>query len=276
MSHGQPVVACMLALMTALVSANRCRGQAAWEYTPYEVRVRVALESSPQLPTAALPSLAEHLANRSETVLGAIWHVETAAATAELYNLLLNETNELTAEKIVAALPTADLSADKIYFASIIYRDQRYQLSVRELDCRTRQLGPPLVRTAGGIESLPLAIWDALVDGFTPLARIEQVEASRVTARLRAAGLAPGPESPALVQAGSALRPIVRRNDRGGQPAKGGIQSPPWTILTVNSREDALLDCTLQSGYRNPIPARGGVRVDRLALAIRPRYSNSA
>jgi len=272
MSRGQPVVVCILALLATLVSANCGRGQAAWEYTPYEVRVRLALEPAPQLPVAAIASLAEHLANRSETVLGAVWHVETAGAETKLRNLLLDETNDLTAEEIVAALPTADLIADKLYLASLTYRNQAYQLTVRELDCRARQLGPPLVRSASGIESLPLAIWDAVVDSFTPLARIEHVEASHVTARLRAAGLAPGPESPALVAAGSALRPVVRRNDRGGQPAKGGIQSPPWTVLNVNSREDALLDCTLQSGYRNPIPARGGVRVDRLALAIRPRY----
>jgi len=272
MSRGTTGLACIMALLAAHISASRCCGQGAWEYTPYEVRVLLALEPTPQLPAQAVDTLALAISNRSQAVFGAIWHFETAVAASELKNRLLDEHGELTAEEVAAAAPAADLGADKLFLVALKHRDQAYRLSVHEFDCRARQLGPAVERTAGGMDSLPLAIWDALTDCFTPLARIELVEESRVIARLRAGGLATGPESPALVEAGSALRPIVRRNDRGGQPAKGGIQAPAWTTLTVNGRENSLLECTLQSGYRNPIPARGGVRIDRLALAVRPRY----
>jgi hypothetical protein len=71
------------------------------------------------------------------------------------------------------------------------------------------------------------------------------------------------------------LRPIVRRNDRTGQPAKGGIQAIDWSYLTVDERREAVLECTLQSGYRAAIPPRGGVRIDRLALLVRPRYEST-
>jgi hypothetical protein len=98
------------------------------------------------------------------------------------------------------------------------------------------------------------------------------VEQQKVVARLRAGGLIPAPDSPAVVEPGMVLRPIIRRNDRSGLPAKGGIQAVDWSFLAVDERRDAVLECTLQSGYRAPIPARGGVRVERLALAVRPRY----
>lgn len=277
MSRGISCIPCLAALIAALATAliwpTPCRGQATWEYTPYEVRVRVALEPTPQLPPAAIESLGEILVARSATVLGAIWHVETAAASPALRNLLLHAGDELTADQVAAVTPALDLAADKLFLAAVVRRGHLLHLTVREFDCRTRQLGPSLALTVGSVESLPLVLWDAVVDLFTPLARIEQVDQTHVTARLRAAGLATSPASPALVEQGAALRPIVRRNDRTGQPAQGGIQAPPWTVLTVNSRADAILDCTLQSGYRNPIPARGGVRLDRLALAIRPRYA---
>lgn len=274
-THPRLILSGAVAAIGALLFVSQCRGQAAWEYTPYEIRVRLALEPTPELPAAALPRLAETIANRSAAVLGAIWHVETGAASPKLRNVLLYAGRDAMSDDIVAASPAAELATDKLYLTAVRRGEQGYGVIVREFDCRTRQVGPPVERTANGIESLPLAVWDALAASFTPLARIEHVEQSRVVARLRAGGLATSPQSPALIEAGSALRPVVRRNDRGGQPAQGGIQTPPWTVLTVNSREDALLDCTLQSGYRNPIPARGGVRIDRLALAIRPRYETT-
>jgi hypothetical protein len=67
------------------------------------------------------------------------------------------------------------------------------------------------------------------------------------------------------------LRPVIRRNDRTGQPAKGGIQAIPWSFLTVEERNNSVLECKLRSGFRSAIPARGGVRIERLALVVRPR-----
>jgi hypothetical protein len=185
------------------------------------------------------------------------------------------EGRELEADDIASAAPAADLAGDKLYLVAIRYQQQAYVAVVHEFDCRTRQLGEPVEHVAGALELLPLAVWDAIAESFTPLARIEQVEQSQVMARLRAGGLAIREDSPALLEPGMPLRPVVRRNDRGGQPAQGGIQSPPWTVLTVESREGAVIDCALQSGYRNPIPTRGGVRVERLALAIRPRHETT-
>src|SRR5207248_6873866 len=39
-----------------------------------------------------------------------------------------------------------------------------------------------------------------------------------------------------------------------------------------DERHDSLVECTLHSGYRAAIPPRGGLRIERLALLVRPRY----
>jgi hypothetical protein len=275
MSRAQAVVRTALVLSAALGFAGRAGAQAAWEYTPYEVHVRIAVAGAPQLPSTIVPVLGEAIANRSQAIMGAVWQVDSAPAAAKLRSVLLSQGSELNADDIAAVAPAADLTADKLYLVVIEYRQHAYEVSVREFDCRTRQLGEPVASSASALELLSLAIWDAVAESFTPLARIEQVEQNHVVARLRAGGLAIGEGSPVLLEPGTPLRPVVRRNDRSGQPAQGGIQSPPWTVLTVEDREGAVIDCTLQSGYRNPIPARGGVRVERLAMAIRPRHETT-
>jgi hypothetical protein len=147
-----------------------------------------------------------------------------------------------------------------------------WTITAHELDVRARQWGPVVRREAASLEALPMAAWDAIAAVFTPVARIETVEGPAVTARVRAGGLIIHPESPALVDAGAVLRAVIRRNDRSGEPAKGGIQPIPWTLLEVTERRDALLTCQMHSGYRAAIPTRGGVRTDRLALVVRPQF----
>jgi hypothetical protein len=129
------------------------------------------------------------------------------------------------------------------------------------------------VRSAGGVDELPLAMWDAVVEAFVPLARIESVEGTAVVVRLRAGGLITRAGSPALVDQGRILQPIIRRNDRAGQPLPNtGIQSLAWTLLAVESRADSLLSCKLHSGYRGALSSKAGPRTERLALAAKPQF----
>jgi hypothetical protein len=251
------------------------RAQAAWEYTPYEVRVKLALAPAPQLPAAMVPALGGAISARAEAVLGAVWRVETAAPPLGLNHELLTGIEGLTADAAVAALSKEDLAADKVYLTAISCEGGGLHVTVRELDCRTRQLGPLSQRVAPTGAALASALWDALVECFMPLVRIELVEENRITARVRAGGLVVDPRSPALIEPGMVLRPVLRKTDRSGQPIKGGIQPLVWTFLTVGGRRDSLLECSLYSGYRAPIPSRGGTRVERLALLVKPRWAGT-
>jgi hypothetical protein len=271
MSRG--VLSATLLILVAALPANVACGQAAWEYSPYRVRVRIALEPVPQLPTAIVPTLGESITARSQAVLGAVWQVETAAAPPALRDELLLGA-EPSADRL-ALLGPEDLNADKLMLTAIVRKGGGFHVTVREVDCRTRQLNAPVTRIVFGMPSLATAVWDALLESFTPLARIEMVEESRITARLRAGGLITDPVSRALVEPGMVLRPILRRNDRTGQPLKGGIQAIPWTLLAVEERKDALLTTTLTSGYRATIPTRSSSRSERLALLVRPRWPST-
>ncbi len=244
--------------------------QAAWEYTPYQARVWIARQATPQIPAGLEDRLNTSLSARTRSTWGGVLHLQVASAPAKLRSLIVNDLDRLTAEKVAASVDASELEADKIYLTALTHRDGAIVVRLRELDCQSRQLGPIVERPVPDLAELATAIADAVAESFTPLARIEQVEDGKLTARLRAGGLITNPESPANIEPGMVLRPVIRRNDRAGQPAKGGIQAIPWSFLTVEERHNSTLECLLRSGYRAAIPARGGVRLQRYALLVRP------
>jgi hypothetical protein len=266
---------CMAALLLMVLGREQVYGQAAWEYTPYQARVWLALEPTPRLPSALVQSLGEAIPARVSAVWGAVLQVNVVAPPAKLRGRLLNDFDEISTDAVVAVSEKADLDADKLYLAALTSSDGAITIRLRELDCRSRQLGPVIEQSCTMLAALPATLCDALTESFTPLARIEQVDGGKMIARLRAAGLIVDPTSPALVEPGMVLRPVIRRNDRSGQPAKGGIQPIPWSFMTVDERRDSLLECTLRSGFRAAVPPRGGVRLERLALLVRPRHDST-
>jgi hypothetical protein len=270
----QPWLLSFALLLTAVFPAI-VNGQAAWEYTPYQIRVWIALDLTPQLPSALVSTLADSVPARSNAILGAVVQSQVAAAPAKLRGSLLKDLDRISADSITAAATPSDLEADKVYLAVVKRRGGEPFIRVRELDMRSRQLGPVIEQPCFGLNGLRLALCDAISESFTPLARIEQVDDRKFTLRLRAGGLIVDPVSPAIAEPGMVLRPIVRRNDRSGQPAKGGIQAIPWSFLAVEERHDSVLECALRSGYRSAIPAKGGIRMERLALLVRPRFDET-
>jgi hypothetical protein len=255
-----------VALLPRLASA-----QAAWEYSPYQVRIWIAAPPQAQFPLARREILMLDLSRRADMVFGAIWSVQVEAAPAALAPPVIDQL-EVSFDLLKTAAPDV-LAGDKLILLRPLWGDQGWQVAARELDVRSRQWSEVVTRTASGSDGLDLAAWDAVAEVFTPLARIEAVEGAQIKARLRAGGLIIDPASPALAEQGMVLRPITRRNDRTGQPAaKGGIQPLPWTLLAIEDRDDALLHCRLHSGFRSSIPARGGARIERLALLVRPQF----
>ncbi len=270
MSQRRRLTVLSLAL-AALLPAAAALAQAEWEYTPYAVTVWIAADPTPQLPPAALDSLAAHLVRRGEAVFGSVWSLQTAIAPQAAIDRL-DAAGQIPIEFLADQHPEI-LKQDKLILLRILPAAPGWRIAARELDCRTRQWSPLVVREAGTLAELPLRAWDAVAETFTPLAQIERVEGAQVIARLRAGGLIVDPASAAQIHVGRALMPIIRRNDRTGKPAaRNGIMAVPWTLLTVGERNDSLLTCQMTSGYRSAIPTRGGIRTQRLALLIKPQY----
>jgi len=267
----QSVLVALCGALAALLPAT-ARGQAAWEYSPYQIQVWIAAEAQPQLPPPVQSELALRLVSRVEAVCPAVWNVAVEPAPAAIRGALPAGL-DLPAERLKALAPDV-LKNDKLIVVRLSPGSLGWEVAAREFDCRAWQWGPVAQRSASCAAELPLAIWDAVVEAFVPLARIESVEGTGVVARLRAGGLVVRANSPALIDKGRILQPIVRRNDRSGQPiAKTGIQALAWTLLAVESRTDSLLSCKLHSGYRGALSSRASPRSERLALAVKPQFA---
>lgn len=266
-------------LLTAVIAIqwaapSRCSAQAAWEFSPYQVRIWIALPDSPTWGRAQIDQFRDVLLGRAESSFGPVWSCEVEAAPNELATALRGSLEDLKVEQVQTAMKVGD-ATDKIYLVNL--RDDRgaLRLQVRELDYRARQFGVVVERDAWQREALPWLIWDAVASVFTPVARIERVDGQEIAARIRAGGLITSKDSPAWITPGAALKPVIRRNDRAGEPVKGGINSVPWTMLEVLEKVDSVLACRLHSGYRSPIPSKGSSRTERLALLVRPQFPST-
>ncbi|MCI0360560.1 MAG: hypothetical protein L0211_18945 [Planctomycetaceae bacterium] len=264
-----------LVLVAALTLSGVARsvavGQANWEYSPYQVRVWIVAEPHPQCPAAIQSDLARRLSARAQAVCGAVWDLAVEPAPPGFVAALPDELN-LPAAQFQKLSPDV-LKGDKLLVVRLVPGSLGWEVEAREFDCHGWQWGPLIRRSASSTAELSLAIWDAAIEAFVPLARIETVDGPSVVARLRAGGLVVRSNSPVLMDKGSILQPIIRRNDRAGVPLPNtGIQPLAWTLLAVESRADALVQCKLHSGYRAALSSRASPRSERLALAVKPHY----
>ena len=260
----------LLVALAVAICPRSAVAQAAWEFSPYDVKVCLALENDPEFTPAFTALVRQEMVNRADVVFFAAWKLAAISAKSEVGGQMLTHWDDLSFDDIKAG--DAELvKGDKLYLVAVTRVRGEYLVRARELDLKTRVMGPTLERNCGGLAEVPLACWDTAVATFIPLAKIESIQDKSVIARVRAGGLITDPGSPALIQPGDALRPIVRRNERNGEPTKNGIQPIAWTVLSVQSRHDSLLECSIASGYRTPLPTRANARMERLAVVARPK-----
>ena len=259
---------CLLAA-ALLAPARPSRAQTAWEYSPYDVRIWVASGDDPRLQSIWPHPLTRTLVDRADSVLGACWRVDVVPAPSLLTRDVLHRTERITLADI-EAIDADVLSADKLILLSVDLRSGSFQVRARELDCRTRAWQRTFTKTVRQPRAVCRAAFEVVAAAFTPLARVEQARGEEATLLLRAGGLVHETGSPASVPDAAVMQPIVRRNDRLGNPLPGGIEPVAWTLLSVVGHDRATLQCRVHSGFRNPLGARGSRRSERLALLIRP------
>lgn len=261
-------IACALLVCGLVTGPVFSQSHQPYEYDPYRVVIWVAIEPSPLLPTGA-QQVAHRLASQADQAFGAAWDVQGVACPMALARrVALAETvswEEISSDKAVA-------SADKLMLVALqATAGGGARAVVHEFDCRSRSVGEAITRAADQPENACAAALSALVAAFSPLVRLEGIENNQQLTRLRAGGLIVSEEeSPAAIKPGDLLVPVVRRNDRNGEPRVGGLQRLPHTYLEVVARNGFDIPCNVHSGLRGAIPPKGN-RIERFALRIRPQ-----
>jgi hypothetical protein len=255
-------------LWLRLTSLAAAQDRVAFEYDPYRVSIWVATDASADVPVSLASELASQLQRDTDQVFDAAWEVQNRVCPASLRTLVATQLEQLGVEPLRAADPEL-LDYDKLLLVACQARETGgWRVGVRELDCRSRTFGEAVYRDAPQRENLPGAALSALVHAFAPIVRIELVDANKAVTRLRAGGLVTD-DSPAAVSEGELLQPVIRRNDRSGEPRAGGIQRLPYTFLEVQKREAHRVECLIHTGVRDAVSGRSG-RTERLALRVRP------
>lgn len=271
MHHPYRTLSLVITGLLLALSAGLARGQtnAPFEYDPYRVRLWIAVEPVPQLGLVESRDFARQLARRADSAFGATWQVLSEVAPPSISRRASLHPEQLTADDLFAA--DAKLADDdKCMLVALNATQEGYQLVARELDCRSRSWGEPVTQTFAQLDQATEIATHAICLAFAPVVRIEIVDGDKAVTRLRAGGLIVGDDSPAAIEAGALLQPVLRRNDRYGKAAGGAIQRLPFTYLQVTARQGYRVECDIHSGVRGAIGGRGA-RTEKLALLVRPQ-----
>ncbi len=250
---------------------SELRAQATWEYSPYSVQVWLAMDNAAELTPVLAQRIGQAVSDRAWVVAGAAWQVNIAACPAALAWDAARYPDRVTVDAVLALAPDLIKQDDKLFLLGIRDELTGLTIAVRELDCRTRLWQPVVTRHVSQPGRVADEAFAALVDAFVPFGRVESAKGKEAVVRVRADGLITGEQSPARIAERDVLVPIIRRNDRLGEPLENGIQQAAWTFLTVSGRTGNQWQCLVSSGMTSPLGGRSSARTVRLALRAKPR-----
>ena len=300
----------LLGLTLCLVggsSAIPISAQESWSFSPYDTHVWIGLGPSPRLTVAHRKDIQRQLAERSLAWAGYSWMIESEPVPAELNTDVTRNLAYLSAESVVAQIRGPEkekttakskeknqkpakkkkktsgsestdsaspylhlLKKDKLFLLSVTDQGSSWRVQARELDLHTRTLGPLYERLVQHPLKLGDAAFEVVAEAFHPIAKVVTSHGKSAELTVRAGGLTRGKQSPFYVGPRSVLRPVVRRNNRLGEPLKEGVVEIDWTYIYVDRENYGQLDCQVWSAMRNPVAGRTSSRTQRFGLLVRP------
>ncbi len=268
------------------LTVGRVQAADQWEISPYDVRVWMVFDDSPE-SIAWKERLPNGLVAELGLRLGAAWRILAKEVPAEK----LGPIERLTPDDIESL--DADVhKADKVFVVQFDASSPRMRFSVREFDCHVRRLTHVLRGSELQDARLPTSVADAVLKTFSPIGLVGRTQDDAVVIRMRSGLLDTRRRTPVSPVDDTMMRIVLRKSDRLGNPLPDGIETVAWTVLLVTPpdrqtpppgepNEPPLLvppgsvHCQIVSGLRNPIRARGSRRVERFAIVTRPHQSDS-
>lgn len=256
------------------LAPTSCAGQEAesWEYSPYRIQVWIADDGQFSAMPGQREQLTKELSDLFELTSLSEWTSEVKWMPAETHWAAGEPPTNLTVERMRLAAKEI-VTFDKLFLVQLA-GGASSRVSVSEFDVRLRHWSETETATNESDALLADSIFQLVRRAFRPIMQLENPNEKLIWGRPRALRMATSKESLIHIPVGSILWPATRFNDRSGEPlAKDGIVPAEFTRLSVKEiRGDRAL-CDIYSGIRNPFRKRVGVRSERYALLIKPRYA---
>ena len=200
-----------------------------------------------------------------------IWADETSEALLTrrgFAKTLVDPVAKIIKPRIDGLITDALEQFDKVFLVNVCRVEEASQIEAVELDVLMRFVGPvtrmPLNREA----SVSHWIGQSMVNAFAPMVRIDNAGQKTVQGLVRAGGLILNEDSPAMIRKGESLKPLVRKNDRNGDPFL--IGPIDWAHLIVDEVDGNKLKMDFYNGRSGGLQGRKNKRTFRMAIRLHP------
>jgi len=255
--------------------------QRAWETRPYQVATWICLDGSPSLKNRE-SEICQRIETDCQLLDPSGWSVRAGTPPSQWRWKLINSSiNDSFVEKILAE-PELEFY-DKLMVIRVRSNSGTYEVDVREIDARTRQIGPAITLKTQNLSRVGALSAKLIGRAFMPIARIDDVD-SKNKASMRARGIeacvrteinedmqpevVANQSSPCFIRDTDRLLPVVVRTDRNGNITK--LDAIPFTFIAVDDMEGTMINGSVFSSVRAPLAGRKSKRAEKLALVIRP------
>ncbi|MBM4001570.1 MAG: hypothetical protein FJ297_18890 [Planctomycetes bacterium] len=262
------------ALSLVLLAACPTFAQESWVYSPYRVRVWLAVSESPRLGRSLAESIRASIANGVRAAMGSTWRTEVEFAPESIRVELSRGLDQVDSDRMLAVAPKG-ASDDKIMLVVVDDGATGFAVAAREWDTRTRSMGSVIRHDVPQRERIGESVSLAVARAFVPIARIDDVKGNVAVVRFRGSGLAIDAACPASPRIGQCLRVVTRQNDRYGNPKPNGLRSIEWTLLRVNTIEQQRVECEVHSINRGYLAGRSNSRLERYALGVLTPFADT-
>ena len=296
----------LLLAVVSLFLSNRITAaepeETPWEWTPYSVCLhfemdrdvlrQIRVRDAEELMATLTPRIKEVARNW----IGGLWTLDSATGVFPEHLFQDNQLPDSLTLQEPEIQAFFDSGFDKHIYIRITSATKSVRVESRELDTRTwTAFGHGAVEVEN-ISELPDAVFRAAFQCFSPIANVERVLPSHVILRVRGGEMIPPRFLPSennsaasrqaemLLGKGDVFVPFLRSWGKSGKIET--IKVIPWTALLVEKIERSRIECSTESGIRNPLGVRRRGRSEYVAilphlgekptkLVVKPRAGNA-